>query len=89
MELCHLLPILPLVPMVSHKMAPPIWLDWRLFTKLVSTGWGQGFLVLVRPMSNYKLAAGPPRRCPYAWSVGHEGSFTSEASPGFLFAGKK
>ena len=53
---------IPQVPIVSHKMALPNWLDWRLFTELVSTGWGPGFLVLVRHKSNCKPAAGPSRR---------------------------
>ena len=74
--------------MLSPKLAPPIWLDLGLFTKLVSTGWGQGSLVLVRYKSNCKLAAGLSRRCLSAWSVGHEVSFTPEVSLSFLFAGK-
>ena len=78
----------PQLPMVSHKVPSPIWLDWRLFTELVSTGWGPGSLVLVRHKSNCKPAAGPSRRFLGAWSVGYEFSFPSEASFGFLFAGK-
>ena len=52
----------PQLPMVSHKVPSPIWLDWRLFTELVSTDWGPGSLVLVRQESNCKPAAGPSRR---------------------------
>ena len=88
MGLCLSSPFRPTGTMLSPKLAPPIWLDLGLFTKLVSTGWGQGSLVLVRYKSNGKLAVDLSRRSLIAWSEGHEVSFTPEVSLSFLFGGK-
>ena len=71
------------IQVVSSHMA-----RFEALFKVVSTGWRQGSLVLVRYKSNCILDAGLSRRCLIAWSVEHEVSFTPKVSLGFLFAEK-